>query len=242
MQRALDQVIHDVCIQKLNVVFCMDRGGLVGADGPTHHGVFDMAFFRSMPNMIVSSPMDEAELRNLMYTAQLENMGPFSIRYPRGNGSIVNWKTPMKEVSIGTGRKLTSGSDLAILSIGPLGIEAQNAVEKLADEGISAAHYDMRFIKPLDETILHEVFGKFDKIITVEDGVIIGGFGSAVIEFMAENQYVAKIVRLGIPDEFVEHGTQEELYALNEYDMAAIVKNAHLLVDKKQISNTKAAG
>jgi 1-deoxy-D-xylulose-5-phosphate synthase len=195
-----------------------------------------------MPNMIVSSPMDEAELRNLMYTAQLDDMGPFAIRYPRGIGSIVNWKTPMKAVSIGTGRKLASGSDVAILSIGPLGIEAQKAVEQLNDEGVSAAHYDMRFIKPIDETILHEVFGKFDKIITIEDGAIIGGLGSAVIEFMADNEYSAKIVRLGIPDEFVEHGTQEELYALYGYDKAAIIKNAHLIVDKKQISNTKATG
>jgi 1-deoxy-D-xylulose-5-phosphate synthase len=242
MQRALDQVIHDVCIQKLNVVLCMDRGGLVGADGPTHHGVFDIAFFRSMPHMIISSPMNEAELRDLMYTAQLENMGPFAIRYPRGTGSMVNWKTPMKKVSIGTGRKLNSGSDIAILSIGPLGVEAQKAVEELSEQGISAAHYDMRFAKPIDETILHEVFGKFNNIITVEDGSIIGGFGSAVIEFMADNNYVAKVKRLGIPDEFIEHGTQEELYALCEYDKAAIIKNAHLLVDKKESHNAKAAG
>jgi 1-deoxy-D-xylulose-5-phosphate synthase len=242
MQRALDQVIHDVCIQKLNVVLCMDRGGLVGADGPTHHGVFDIAYFRTMPNMIISSPMNEAELRDLMYTSQLENMGPFAIRYPRGTGSMVNWKTPMKKVSVGTGRKLTSGSDLAILTIGPIGVEAQKAVEELSEQGISAAHYDMRFAKPIDETLLHEVFGKFSSVITVEDGSIIGGFGSAVIEFMADNNYVAKVKRLGIPDEFIEHGTQEELHALCEYDKAAIIKNAHLLVDKKESSNSKAAG
>lgn len=242
MQRALDQVIHDVCIQKLNVVLCMDRGGLVGADGPTHHGVFDIAHFRTMPNMIVTAPMNEAELRDLMYTAQLEDMGPFAIRYPRGLGSMVSWKTPMKAVSIGTGRKLTSGSDIAILSVGPLGVEAQKAVDQLSEEGISAAHYDMRFIKPIDETILHEVFGKFDKLITVEDGSIIGGFGTAVIEFMADNHYSAQITRLGIPDEFIEHGTQEELYALCDYDKDAMIKHAHLLVDKKQVSNNKAAG
>jgi len=236
MQRALDQVIHDVCIQKLNVVLCMDRGGLVGADGPTHHGVFDIAYFRSMPNMIISSPMNEAELRDLMYTSQLENMGPFAIRYPRGTGSMVNWKTPMKKVSVGTGRKLSSGSDLAILTIGPIGVEAQKAVEELNEQGISAAHYDMRFAKPIDETLLHEVFGKFSSVITVEDGVIIGGFGSAVIEFMADNNYVAKVKRLGIPDEFIEHGTQEELHSLCEYDKAAIVKYAQLMVGK--IENT----
>ena len=242
MQRALDQVIHDVCIQNLNVVLCMDRGGLVGADGPTHHGVFDIAHFRTMPNMIVSSPMNESELRDLMYTSQLENMGPFAIRYPRGTGSMVNWKTPMKKISIGTGRKLNSGSDVAILSLGPLGVEAQKAVHELSEQGISAAHYDMRFVKPIDETILHEVFGKFDKVITIEDGSIMGGFGSAVIEFMADNNYSARITRLGIPDEFIEHGTQEELYALCGYDKAAIIKNAHLLVDKKESINSKAAG
>jgi 1-deoxy-D-xylulose-5-phosphate synthase len=237
MQRALDQVIHDVCIQKLNVVFCMDRGGLVGADGPTHHGVFDIAFFRSMPNMIVSSPMNEAELRDLMYTSQLENMGPFSIRYPRGNGSIINWKTPMKAVTIGTGRKINSGSDIAILSIGPIGIEAQKAVETLNNEGVSAAHYDMRFIKPIDETLLHEIFGKFHKVITVEDGVIIGGFGSAIIEFMVDNHYSSEVTRLGIPDHFIEHGTQEELYAQCEYDADAIIKHARLMTRKNENSD-----
>lgn len=242
MQRAIDQVVHDVCIQKLNVVFCMDRGGLVGADGPTHHGVFDIAFFRSMPNMIVSSPMNESELRNLMYTSQLENMGPFSIRYPRGIGSIVNWKTPMKAISVGTGRNISSGSDIAILSFGPMGIEAQKAVEQLLIDGISAAHYDMRFVKPIDETLLHEVFGKFDKIITVEDGTIIGGLGSAVIEFMADNFYKAQVIRLGIPDQFIEHGTQKELYALCEYDMDAMVKTAHSIVDKKDEATNKATG
>ncbi len=243
MQRAIDQVVHDVCIQKLNVVFCMDRGGLVGADGPTHHGVFDLAFFRSMPNMVVSSPMDESELRDLMYTAQLKDMGPFAIRYPRGIGSIVNWKTPMKKITVGTGRKINSGSDVAILSIGPLGVEAQKAVEQLNEEGISAAHYDMRFVKPIDETMLHEIFGKFDKIITIEDGVIMGGFGTAVIEFMADHLYTSQVIRLGIPDKFIEHGTQAELYAQCEYDAPAIIKNAHLMIDKKSDSRSeKAAG
>jgi len=178
-----------------------------------------------------------------MYTAQLDDMGPFAIRYPRGTGSIVNWKTPMKKITVGTGRKINSGSDVAILSIGPLGVEAQKAVEQLNEEGISAAHYDMRFVKPIDETILHEVFGKFDKIITIEDGVIMGGFGTAVIEFMADHLYTAQVIRLGIPDKFIEHGTQNELYALCEYDATAIVKNAHLMIDKKSDSRSeKAAG
>ena len=243
MQRAIDQVIHDVAIQNLHVVFCMDRGGLVGADGPTHHGVFDLAFFRAMPNMIVSAPMDEVELRNLMFTAQEKDRGPFAIRYPRGTGSIVNWKKPMQSLPIGRGRKLTNGSDIAILSIGPIGIEAQKAAEKLPEEGISAAHYDMRFVKPIDETMLHEVFSKFKNIITVENGIIAGGMGSAVIEFMADHEYHSKVIRLGIPDRFIEHGTQEELYAQCGYDADGIKKTAHQMVDKKTLApHNKAAG
>ena len=243
MQRALDQVIHDVAIQNLHVVFCMDRGGLVGADGPTHHGVFDLAYFRAIPHMIVSAPMDEIELRNLMFTAQEKNHGPFAIRYPRGTGTIVNWKKPMKSLPIGRGRKITSGSDVAILTIGPIGIEAKKATEKLHSEGISAAHYDMRFVKPIDETMLHEVFSKFKHVITVENGVIAGGMGSAVIEFMVDHEYRAKVVRLGIPDRFIEHGTQNELYAQCGFDASGIVKTAHQLVDKKRIvPHKKAAG
>ena len=243
MQRALDQVIHDVAIQNLHVVFCMDRGGLVGADGPTHHGVFDLAYFRAMPNMIISAPMDEIELRNLMFTAQEKDHGPFAIRYPRGTGSIVNWKKPMQSLPIGRGRKLTNGSDVAILSIGPIGIEAQKAAEKLTEEGISAAHYDMRFVKPIDETMLHEIFSKFKNIITVENGVIAGGMGSAVIEFMADHEYHSKVVRLGIPDRFIEHGTQEELYAQCGFDADGIQKTAHQMVDKKTLTpHNKAAG
>ncbi len=243
IQRAIDQVIHDVAIQNLHVVFCMDRGGLVGADGPTHHGVFDLAFFRAMPNMIVSAPMDEIELRNLMFTAQEKNHGPFAIRYPRGTGSIINWKKPMKALPIGRGRNLTNGSDVAILSIGPIGIEAQKAVEKLNQEGISAAHYDMRFVKPIDETMLHEIFSKFKNIITVENGVIAGGMGSAVIEFMADHEYHSKVIRLGIPDRFIEHGTQGELYAQCGFDADGIYKTAHQIVDKKILSpHNKVAG
>ncbi len=226
MQRAYDQVIHDVALQKLPVIFCLDRGGLVGADGPTHHGAYDLAYFRFIPNMIVSAPLNEEELRNLMYTAQSENHGPFSIRYPRGNGSMVEWKTPFKKIKIGTGQRLKTGDDLAILSIGAIGTEATKAIKKLEKEGLSIAHYDMRFIKPLDEILLHEVFSKFDKIITLEDGCIIGGLGSAVLEFMADNNYQASVKRLGIPDKFIEHGTQDELYNECFYDVNAIVETA----------------
>ena len=213
MQRAYDQVVHDVALQKLKVVFCLDRGGLAGADGPTHHGAFDIAYFRCIPNMIVSAPMNEEELRNLMYTAQLEEtFGPFTIRYPRGNGVMVEWKTPFKKIEIGKGRKVKDGNDVAILSIGHPGNLVTEAIEKLEQENISIAHYDMRFAKPIDEQLLHEVFSKFKKVITVEDGCIMGGMGSAVLEFMADNNYSAQVVRLGIPDEFIEHGEQSELY------------------------------
>ena len=224
MQRAFDQVLHDVALQNLNVVFCLDRGGLVGADGATHHGAYDLAYMRCIPNMTVSAPMNEAELRNLMYTAQQENMGPFSIRYPRGKGVMTEWKTAFQKIKVGTGRKLTSGSDIAILTIGHPGNFAQEAIDKLSKEGISVAHYDMRFVKPIDEIMLHEVFTKFDKIITVEDGCVMGGFGSAVIEFMADQGYSANIKRLGIPDEFIHHGTQPELWADCGFDIAAITK------------------
>jgi len=213
MQRAYDQVIHDVAIQNLKVIFCLDRGGLAGADGATHHGNYDLAYFRCVPNMIVSAPMDEVELRNLMYTAQLDTItNPFSIRYPRGNGVIIDWKQPFKEIEIGKGRKIKDGQDVAILSIGHPGNLAVKACKTLTDEGINAAHYDMRFVKPIDTQMLHEVFTRFDKVITVEDGCIMGGFGSAVLEFMSDNNYNAKVIRLGIPDKVVEQGTQSELY------------------------------
>lgn len=223
MQRAYDQVLHDVALQNLNVVFCLDRAGLVGADGATHHGAYDLAYMRCVPNMIVSAPMDEPELRNLMFTAQQENMGPFSIRYPRGKGVTTEWKTAMKKIKVGTGRKLTSGNDIAILTVGHPGNFAQEAIEELKSTGASVAHYDMRFVKPIDEMMLHEVFGKFDKVITVEDGCLMGGFGSAVIEFMADQKYSAEIVRLGIPDEYIQHGTQQELWEECGYDTKAIV-------------------
>ena len=211
MQRAYDQVIHDVAIQNLNVVFCLDRGGLVGADGATHHGAYDLAYMRCIPNMVVSAPMNEEELRNLMYSAQLEDRGPYSIRYPRGNGVMTEWRTPFNEIKTGRGRKVTNGEDIALLSIGHPGNFAQEAIAKMSDSGISIAHYDMRFAKPLDELLLHEIFSKFKKIITIEDGCIMGGFGSAIIEFMVDQKYQSEVVRLGIPDEYIHHGTQEEL-------------------------------
>ncbi len=226
MQRSYDQIIHDVAIQNLNVVFCLDRGGLVGADGATHHGVFDIGYMRHIPNMIVSAPMDEIELRNLMYTAQQDNMGPFSIRYPRGCGCQVDWQKPFELIPVGKGRVLKEGSDLAILTIGTTGINASRAIKAIEKEGFSVAHYDMRFVKPLDEELLHSIFKKFNKILSVEDGAVQGGFGSAVLEFMADNQYTAKIVRLGVPDRFIEHGTQEELMRECGYDQKGIQKTA----------------
>jgi 1-deoxy-D-xylulose-5-phosphate synthase len=233
MQRAYDQVIHDVAIQKLPVIFCLDRGGLVGEDGPTHHGAFDIAFMRSIPNMIVSAPMDEIEMRNLMFTAQLkENNLPFSIRYPRGCGIKPNWKKPFEKIEIGKGRKLSEGNDVAILSIGKTGIFAKRAVKSLINKEVSAAHYDMRFVKPLDTDLLTEVFEKFKLIITVEDGTIQGGFGSAVLEFMAQNELSSTVKILGIPDEFIEHGTPEDLYKKCGIDAKGIVKSVLNILKK----------
>lgn len=224
MQRSYDQVIHDVALQNLNVVFCLDRGGLVGADGATHHGAYDLSFLRGIPNLVISSPMDEEELRNLMYTAQLPNKGPFSIRYPRGNGSLIDWQREMKEIPVGTGRCLKEGDELAVLTIGPIGIKASQLIDKLEKEGRSIALYDMRFVKPLDEQILHQVFKKHNKVITIEDGTIVGGMGSAILEFMADNDYAAKLRRLGIPDRYIEHGTQTELYRVCGFDKQGIEK------------------
>ncbi len=235
MQRAYDQVLHDVALQNLNVVFCLDRGGLVGADGATHHGAYDLAYMRCIPNMVVSAPMNEEELRNLMFTAQLENKGPFSIRYPRGNGVMTDWKTPFKEIKVGTGRKVCSGGDIAILSIGHPGNFAQEAIALMKESGISIAHYDLRFVKPLDAVLLHEVFTKFKKVITVEDGCMMGGFGSAIIEFMVDQKYNSEIVRLGIPDEYVHHGTQEELWEDCGFDAKAIVKAVEKMLSIKVV-------
>jgi 1-deoxy-D-xylulose-5-phosphate synthase len=224
LQRAYDQIVHDVALQNLPVIFCLDRAGLVGDDGATHHGAFDLAYMRSVPNMIISAPMNEEELRNLMYTAQLRHNGPFSIRYPRGKGVMIEWETPMKELSIGKGRMISEGEDVAILSIGHPGNFVQKAIETLRTQHMVPAHYDMRFLKPIDKELLHAVFHKFKRIITVEDGVIAGGLGSAVLEFMADNNYQAQVIRLGIPDEFIEHGTPAQLQHICGFDADSIVE------------------
>ncbi len=223
MQRAFDQVVHDVAIQKLPVVFCLDRAGLVGEDGPTHHGCYDISYLRCIPNLIVSAPMNEQELRNLMYTAQLDSTGlPFVIRYPRGEGVMPEWKTPLTAIEIGKGRKIKDGKEVAILSFGHPGNFATTAIRNLRSEGIDPAHYDIRFVKPLDEALLHEVFTNYSKIVTVEDGTVVGGFGSAILEFMNANGYKADVTILGIPDRLVEHGTLKELHSECAYDAAGI--------------------
>ena len=230
MQRAYDQIIHDVAIQNLHVVFCLDRGGLVGSDGATHHGVFDLAFMRSIPNMVVSAPMDELELRNMMFTAQNENHGPFSIRYPRGCGCVIDWQQPMVAIPIGQSRQLSEGSDVAILSIGTIGIPTRRVVQMLQKDGIVAAHYDMRFVKPLDEHTLHTVFKKHTHVITIEEGVLQGGFGSAVGEFMTDHQYGSRLKRIGIPDKFVDQGTPDELYREYHLDQQGIYQTIKAFV------------
>jgi len=232
IQRAYDQIIHDVAIQNLQVVFCLDRGGLVGSDGPTHHGVFDLAFMRSIPNMIVSAPMDELELRNMMFTSQNENHGPFSIRYPRGCGSMVDWHQPMTAIPIGQGRQLSEGSDVAILTIGTIGLPTHRVVNMLQKEGIMAAHFDMRFVKPMDQEILHTVFKKYTHVVTVEEGVLQGGFGSAVAEFMTDHQYFIHLKRIGIPDKFVDQGTPEELYRECGLDQKGIYQTIKAFIQK----------
>ena len=232
MQRAYDQIIHDVALQNLNVVFCLDRGGLVGEDGATHHGAFDLAYLRAIPNIIVSSPINEEYLRNLMFTAQLDNAGTFSIRYPKGVGVLKNCRKPFKELEVGKGQLIRDGKDAAIISIGHIGNFAIEAIKLLNNENISIAHYDMIFLKPIDEQLLHEIFTKFDKIITLEDGTIIGGLGSAVLEFMADNNYSAKVKRLGIPDRFIEQGKQIELYSECGFDIDGIIKTVKEMLGK----------
>ena len=221
MQRAYDQVIHDVCLQNLPVVLCLDRAGFAGADGPTHHGAYDLAFFRCIPNLVVSAPMNEEELRNLMYSATLHE-GPYSIRYPRGSGMMPEWKTAFREIPAGQGRIVKEGEDVAILSIGHIGNYAVEACKTLTKEGLNPAHYDMRFVKPLDEELLHEIFSKFKKVITIEDGCVMGGFGSAVLEWMSDHGYQAQVKRLGIPDEVIEHGEQMELHRECGFDPEGI--------------------
>jgi len=224
MQRAYDQVIHDVALQKLNVVLCLDRGGLVGEDGATHHGAYDLAYLRCIPNIVVASPMNEEELRNMMYTAQLKDMGPFAIRYPKGRGVMPHWKTPMVPLEVGRGRMVRDGKDAAIITLGHVGNYAVEACTKLDESGYSVAHFDLRFLKPLDEEMLHRIFGKFNKIITVEDGSVMGGMGSAILEFMANHAYTAKVRCLGIPDLFIEQGSVAELHHECGFDAEGIIR------------------
>ena len=224
MQRGYDNLIHDAALQRLNMVLCLDRAGLVGEDGPTHHGAFDLAFLRPIPNITIASPYDECELRRLMYTAQLPDKGTFVIRYPRGKGKLKDWRCPLEAVEVGTGRCLREGKDVALITLGPIGKIMEEAVEKAAEKGISVAHYDLRFLKPLDNNMLHSIGQKFNRIITVEDGVIAGGMGSAIMEFMAANGYSPVIKPMGIPDKFVEHGTVDELYKLCQMDKDSVYK------------------
>jgi 1-deoxy-D-xylulose-5-phosphate synthase len=233
LQRAYDQVVHDVALQNLHVVFCIDRGGIVGEDGATHHGVFDIAYLRTVPNMTICSPINEEDLRNMMYTAQQEGMGPWSIRYPRGNGSMADWRKPLKTIEVGTAKQLIDGTDIAILSLGPIGIHVEQAAEKLLSEGISAAHYDMRFVKPLDTNLLKQIGKRFNTIITIEDGSLQGGFGSAVLEWLNDNAYSTRVIRLGIPDRFIEHGTPQELYHECGIDAEGIYKATKRVISPK---------
>ncbi|MCB2220310.1 MAG: 1-deoxy-D-xylulose-5-phosphate synthase [Bacteroidetes bacterium] len=237
MQRAYDQVIHDVALQNLQVVFCLDRGGLVGEDGATHHGAYDLAYFRAIPNIIISSPMNEVELRNMMYTAQLDGSGTFSIRYPRGRGVMSDWAQPFTKLDIGKGRQVREGSDLAIISIGHIGNVALHAAEILHGEEVSVAVFDMRFLKPIDEELLHTVFKKFNHIITLEDGTVNGGLGSAVVEFKNDHHYTSMVKRLGIPDRFIEQGSLEELHKECGIDVAGVMQTARsIITDLKKVN------
>lgn len=232
MQRGYDQIIHDVALQNLHVVFCLDRGGLVGEDGATHHGAYDLAYLRCIPNMIVASPMNEEELRNMMFTAQMEGIGPFAIRYPKGRGVMPKWKTPMVKLEIGKGRMIRDGKDAAIITLGHVGnyaVEACNALEKA---GYSIAHYDLRFLKPLDESLMQEVFGKHKKIVTVEDGALMGGMGTAILEFMADHGYTGRVIRLGIPDHFIEQGSVAELHHECGFDTQGIIASVSEILTK----------
>jgi 1-deoxy-D-xylulose-5-phosphate synthase len=238
MQRAYDQVIHDVCLQDLPVVLCLDRAGFAGADGPTHHGAYDLAYLRCVPNLVVSAPMNEEELRNLMFSGS-EHNGPYAIRYPRGQGVMPDWRKPLRKIPAGQGRIISEGEDIAILTIGHIGNYALQSKEKFDELGLSVAHYDMRFVKPLDASLLHEVFGKFDKVITVEDGCLMGGFGSAVLEWMVDNGYQARVKRLGIPDEVIEHGEQGELHHECGFDAQGIIQAVKDLMEVTVSDNFK---
>lgn len=223
-QRAYDNIIHDMALLGLPMVLCLDRAGLVGEDGPTHHGAFDLAALRPVPHLTIASPMNEHELRNLMYSAQLPGHGSYVIRYPRGRGVLTDWRNPMQEIKTGTGRKLKEGTDVAVLTLGPIGNDAAEAIAEAEKEteGLSVAHYDMRFLKPLDEQLLHEIGGKFDRIVTIEDGVRMGGFGSAILEWMGDHGHRPRIKRMGLPDEFVEHGTIAQLREIVHLDKESI--------------------
>lgn len=235
MQRAYDQVVHDVCLQNLPVVFCLDRAGFAGADGPTHHGAYDIAYFRCIPNLVVAAPMNEQELRNMMYSS-LSHEGPYSIRYPRGKGVMPEWRTPFEAIPLGQGRIVKEGEEVAILTIGHIGNYAVEACETLASEGLNPAHFDMRFVKPLDEELLHEIFGKFSKVVTVEDGCLMGGFGSAVLEWMMDHGYQAQVKRLGIPDEIIEHGEQIELQEACGFDPRGIASAVRSMATVEKLS------
>jgi len=224
MQRAYDQLIHDAALQKLNMVICLDRAGLVGEDGSTHQGAFDLAYLRCVPNVTIASPFNEVDLRNLMYTATQPDMGVFVIRYPRGKGELKEWRQPLEIMPVGKGRKVRDGKDIAVITIGPIGNIAKQAIEMAEKEGIDAALYDMVYLKPIDKELLHEIGRKYKKILTVENGTIMGGLGSAVLEFMADNAYTPQIKRIGIPDEFIEHGSIPELYELCGMDAKSIAK------------------
>ena len=228
-------MIHDVALQQLNVVFCLDRAGLVGSDGATHQGEFDLAYFRCIPNLTIASPLNEHELRNLMFTAQQPDQGAFVIRYPRGRGVLTDWRNAMQVLPIGQGQRLKHGNDAVVLSLGPIGNTVQKAIATVEQRtGSSIAHYDMRFLKPIDTHILHEVGQHFKHIFTVEDGVIAGGLGSAVLEFMADNDYQPHVTRIGIDDQFVEHGTQAELYHMLSMDAEGI---ANTIITKLNSDN-----
>jgi 1-deoxy-D-xylulose-5-phosphate synthase len=240
MQRAYDQVIHDVCLQNLQVIFCLDRAGFAGADGPTHHGAYDIAYMRCIPNMVIAAPMNEEELRNLMFTAT-EYQGPFTIRYPRGEGVMPDWKRPMKALPIGKGRKIKDGEKIAILTVGHIGNYVPDTCKLLAAAGINPGHFDMRFVKPLDEELIHEILANYESIVTVEDGCVQGGFGSAVLEFMADNGYTNRVKRLGIPDRVVEHGEQLELHKECGFDsegIALAVKELYSKAAKAKVKTT----
>ena len=223
MQRGYDNIIHDAALQRVNMVLCLDRAGIVGEDGPTHHGAFDLACLRPIPNITIASPYDEHELRRLMYTAQQPDMGTFVIRYPRGKGSLSDWRCPLEKIEVGKGRCIKDGDDIALLTLGPIGKKMQRVVEQASEQGISVAHYDMRFLKPIDQEILHAIGKKFNKIVTIEDACVTGGLGSAVVEFMAANDYTPTIRCIGIPDKFVEHGTTDELYKICGMDCDTVL-------------------